>query len=250
MTESDQLSYCAWGIWQKVINWVTVLEEYDRKWSTKLLYFLYLCILYGDKYDRELSTKLRYFLYFSPHRGIMNAEIQVSFVVYPDLSKGLSCKAWSGSQYSFACSTYFHEICPSCFCHPISFILIWGDFFIHHIVTDMWLCVLGFTLVQSFMVCRISDTRSWDSLLVRAPDSWSAVCKFQSWQEGQENFLLQSQLCVLTLIRCPFHPRVTAVARKRLRSFYQKSRWQVTPKHAYSYDPTKSEWADYAAVQV
>ena len=26
-------------------------------------------------------------------------------------------------------------------------------------------------------------------------------------------------------------------------------RWQVTPKHAYILDPTKSEWADYAAVQ-
>ena len=30
-----------------------------------------------------------------------------------------------------------------------------------------------------------------------------------------QNFLLQSQLCVLTLIRRPFHPRVTAVARKK-----------------------------------
>ena len=46
-----------------------------------------------------------------------------------------------------------------------------------------------------------------------------------------------------------FHPRVTAVARKRRRSFYEKCRWQVTPKYAYSFDPTKSEWADYAAVQ-
>ena len=27
-------------------------------------------------------------------------------------------------------------------------------------------------------------------------------------------------------------------------------RWQVTPKHAYTLDPTKSEWADYAAVQI
>ena len=54
---------------------------------------------------------------------------------------------------------------------------------------------------------------------------------------------------MLTLIRCPFHPRVTAVARKRPRSFYQKCRWQVTPKHAYTLDPMKSEWADYAAVQ-
>ena len=33
--------------------------------------------------------------------------------------------------------------------------------------------------------------------------------------EQQENFLLQSQICVLTLIRCQFHPRNTAVACKR-----------------------------------
>ena len=30
---------------------------------------------------------------------------------------------------------------------------------------------------------------------------------------------------------CPFHPRDTAVARIRIRSFCQKCRWQVTPKH-------------------
>ena len=54
---------------------------------------------------------------------------------------------------------------------------------------------------------------------------------------------------MLTLIRYPFHPRVIAVARKRPRLFCQKCRWQVTPEHAYTLDPTKSEWADYAAVQ-
>ena len=32
-------------------------------------------------------------------------------------------------------------------------------------------------------------------------------------------------------------------------SFCQKFWWQVTPKHAYTLEPTKSEWADYAAVQ-
>ena len=42
---------------------------------------------------------------------------------------------------------------------------------------------------------------------------------------------------------------MTAVARKRLRSFCPKCRWQVAPKHAYTLDPSKSEWADYAAVQ-
>ena len=54
---------------------------------------------------------------------------------------------------------------------------------------------------------------------------------------------------VLNLIRGPFHPRVTAVPRKRPRSFCQKCRWKVSPKHAYTLDPTKSEWADHAAVQ-
>ena len=39
------------------------------------------------------------------------------------------------------------------------------------------------------------------------------------------------------------------MARKRSRPFFQKCRWQVTPKHAHTFDPTKSEWADYAAVQ-
>ena len=47
-------------------------------------------------------------------------------------------------------------------------------------------------------------------------------------------------LCVLTLIRCPFHPRVTAVACKRPRSFCQKCRWKVTHKYAYTLDPAKS----------
>ena len=41
-------------------------------------------------------------------------------------------------------------------------------------------------------------------------------------------------------------PHVTAVARKRPRSLWQKYRWQVTPKHAYTFVPMKSEWADYA----
>ena len=40
-------------------------------------------------------------------------------------------------------------------------------------------------------------------------------------------------LCGL-LFQYPFHPRVTAVARKRSRSFCQRCRWQVTAKHAYT----------------
>ena len=40
-------------------------------------------------------------------------------------------------------------------------------------------------------------------------------------------------LCWL-LFRYPFHPCVTAVARKRSRSFCQTCRWQVTAKRAYT----------------
>ena len=52
-------------------------------------------------------------------------------------------------------------------------------------------------------------------------------CEFESRQERREDFLLQSQLCLLTLIWCPYQPRVTAVARKRPRSFCQKCKWQI-----------------------
>ena len=52
--------------------------------------------------------------------------------------------------------------------------------------------------------------------------------------ERRENFLLRGQLSVLTLISVSVPSRVTAVARKRPRTFCQKRRWQVTAKHAYT----------------
>ena len=76
----------------------------------------------------------------------------------------------------------------------------------------------------------------------------SKDCEFESRHERRESLLLQNKLCVLTLIRCLFHPCVTAVACRRPRSFCQKCRWQVTPKRAYTLDPTKLECADCAAV--
>ena len=48
------------------------------------------------------------------------------------------------------------------------------------------------------------------------------------------NLSIQLETHLLLLFRYPFHPRVTAVARKRPRSFCQKRRWQVTAKHAYT----------------
>ena len=75
---------------------------------------------------------------------------------------------------------------------------------------------------------------SGDGSVVRAPDSRLKGRGFESLQERRENFLLQGRLSVLTLFRYPFHPRVTAVARKRSRSGCQKCRRQVTAKHAHT----------------
>ena len=44
----------------------------------------------------------------------------------------------------------------------------------------------------------------------------------------------QTHFNVYTLSRYPFHPRITAVARKRSWSVCQKSGWQVTAKHTYT----------------
>ena len=70
------------------------------------------------------------------------------------------------------------------------------------------------------------------SSVVTAPDSWSKGHGFESRQQRRENVLFQGQLSVLTLISLFDPPRVTAVARKKSRSFCQKCRWLVTTKHA------------------
>ena len=61
-----------------------------------------------------------------------------------------------------------------------------------------------FSKWERMCVCAHMYTRcvygSQDSLLVRVPDLWLKGCEFKFQQEWQENFLLQSQLCVLTLI--------------------------------------------------
>ena len=61
-----------------------------------------------------------------------------------------------------------------------------------------------------------------------------SIIHFRSSEEiffSKVNFLFR-------LIQCLSQPRVTAVARKRPRSFCQKSRWQDTPKHAHTLDAT------------
>ena len=62
---------------------------------------------------------------------------------------------------------------------------------------------------------------------------WKVAGSNPCWNGGRIFFSKVDFLCWL-LFRYPFHPRVTAVARKKSRSFCQKCRWQVTAKHAYT----------------
>ena len=62
---------------------------------------------------------------------------------------------------------------------------------------------------------------------------WKVAGSNPCWNGGRIFFSRVDFLCWL-LLRYPFHPRVTAVARKKSRSFFQKCRWQVTAEHAYT----------------
>ena len=110
---------------------------------------------------------------------------------------------------------------------------------------DTVMAILGQWVLLLFLFFVLGLVASWLERQTRD----RKVASSNPGRSGERTFFFQSQLCELTLIRCPFHPRVTAVARKRPRSFCQMCRWQVTPKGAHTFDPTKSEWADYAAVQ-
>ena len=69
--------------------------------------------------------------------------------------------------------------------------------------------------------------------LERRTRDWKVTGSNPCWSGGIIFFSRVDFLCRL-LFRYPFHPHVTAVARKRSRSFCQKCRWQVTAKHAYT----------------
>ena len=69
--------------------------------------------------------------------------------------------------------------------------------------------------------------------LERRTRDWKVAGSNPCWSGGRIFFSRVNFLCWL-LFRYPFRPRVTAVARKRPRSFCQKRRWQVTAKHAYT----------------
>ena len=94
----------------------------------------------------------------------------------------------------------------------------------------MWICCafLRFYVTEPGYLVGKSAGLVIERLRVRIPAG--AVGEFSS---------PELTLCA-ALIRCPFHPRVTTVARKRPRPFYQKCKWQ---KHLNAHTPlTHRSW--------
>ena len=91
-------------------------------------------------------------------------------------------------------------------------------------------CVLRFHPTESFWMSWGAGIAQW---LERRTRDWKVAGSNPCWNGGRIFFSRVDFLCWL-LFRYPFHPRVTAVARNKSRSFCQKCRWQVTAKHAYT----------------
>ena len=102
---------------------------------------------------------------------------------------------------------------------------------IHHITRKLFTDV---TLKINYP-STCSDTRhfvleeDWDNEV-----KWIGKSDIDTHNGGGRIFFSRVNFLCWLLFRYPFHPRVTAVARKRPRSFCQKCRWQVTAEHAYT----------------
>ena len=82
------------------------------------------------------------------------------------------------------------------------------------------------------------STACRDSLLVERRTRDRKVASSNLGRSGRRIFFSRVNFVCWLL----FGVRSTPVSRW----FCQKCRWQVTHKHAYTLDPTNSEWADYA----
>ena len=83
--------------------------------------------------------------------------------------------------------------------------------------------------------------RNCSSSAGRLLDLWLKGHRFESWQKQQKKFLVQSEPSVLTLIQCPLHSCVTAVASTFILPKALVAGYTQTCIH-----PSPNQWADYA----
>ena len=98
------------------------------------------------------------------------------------------------------------------------------------IVFDLYSIICTVLLCESVEVIVLT---AWIAQWERRTRDRKVAGSNPCWSGGRIFFSGVNFLCWL-LFRHTFHPRVTAVARKRPRSFCQKRSRQVTAKHAYT----------------
>ena len=132
---------------------------------------------------------------------------------------------------SFTCLSITHKVLSQ----PLVCLLLFLSRTVLSFFTLQWDKCQCHTMYKLW--CTISLTFFWGAgiaqWLEHRTRDWKVAGSNPCWNGGIIFFSRVDFLCWL-LFRYPFHPRVTAVARKKSRSFCQKCRWQVTAKHAYT----------------
>ena len=87
------------------------------------------------------------------------------------------------------------------------------------------------SMLLQFVYTHLHRIESGDSTVVERRTRGRKVAGSRPGRSGGRIFISRINILCWLLFRWPFHSRVTAVARKRFRSFCQKRRWQITAKH-------------------
>ena len=152
---------------------------------------------------------------------------------------------------NYCCTLRFLSLTQICICI---------HFFLNAIFLSLRLIVASSILIHNefaclydwlshSIYCQLSPTRiaCWQStrlvierLWVQIPAGAAGEFSFPELTFCADSYLVSW---------CLFHPCVTTVACKRPGHSAKKCRWQVTPRHADTLYPMKTEWADYAVIQ-
>ena len=90
---------------------------------------------------------------------------------------------------------------------------------------------------------------SWDSLLVKCQNRDLKVVSLNPSRSGRRIFFSRVNFVSWLLFGAHSIPALLQWHVKDPGHSAKRCRWQVTPRHPYVLDPTKSEWDDYTTVQ-
>ena len=138
--------------------------------------------------------------------------------------------AWTVSGNSYFQPRYSHRSSKSWPTSPSHSIWTENSWLIKKIFMQAFFLPYSFMWLIFFWNVYVAGITQW---LEHQTHDWKVMGLNPCGSGGRIFFSRVNFLCWL-LFRYPFHPHVTAVARKKSRSSCQKCRWQVAAKHAYT----------------